>query len=191
MMNSDPTKIFIHDLAQVFSKEIGEGTKIWQFSIVLEGAEIGRECNINCHTLIEGKAKIGDRVTIKPGVYLWDGICLEDDVMVGPNATFTNDKWPKSKNKDFVLQETILKRGASIGANATILSGISIGAYALIAAGSTVTKSVPDRALMIGSPARISGWMNEDGTRMVEDNGLLIDNKGQFWKVVNNELIKV
>lgn len=190
-MNSKNTKVFIHDLAQVFSDKIGEGTKIWQFAIVLEGAKIGKDCNINCHTLIEGKAKIGDRVTIKPGVYVWDGVCLEDDVMVGPNATFTNDKWPKSKNSAFVLEETIVKQGSSIGANATILCGISIGSYALIAAGSLVTKSVPDRALMMGSPAKIAGWMNEDGTRMMEDNGFFIDNKGQSWKVLNNELVKV
>lgn len=191
MMNSDFSKIFIHDLAQVLSKNIGEGTRIWQFSIVLDGAEIGKDCNINCHTLIESKSKIGDRVTIKPGVYIWDGIVLEDDVMVGPNATFTNDKWPKSRNVNFKLEETLIKRGASIGANATILCGITIGAFALIAAGAIVTKSVPDRALMIGKPARIQGWMNEDGTRMKEENGLFIDSNGQPWRIKNNELKKV
>jgi acetyltransferase-like isoleucine patch superfamily enzyme len=190
-MNSKNTKVFIHDLAQVFSDKIGGGTKIWQFAIVLEGAEIGKECNINCHTLIEGKAKVGDRVTIKPGVCIWDGVSLEDDVMVGPNVTFTNDKWPKSKNKDFILEETKVKQGASIGANATILCGISIGAYSLIAAGALVTKSVPDRSLMIGSPAKVSGWMNEDGTRMIKENDFYIDNKGNSWKVLNNELIRV
>lgn len=190
-MNSKNTRVFIHELAQVFAEKIGEGTKVWQFAIVLTGAEIGENCNINCHTLIEGNAKLGDRVTIKPGVYIWDGVYLENDVMVGPNATFTNDKWPKSKNKDFFMQETIVKQGASIGANATILCGISIGSYSLIAAGATVTKSVPDRALMMGSPARVVGWMNEDGTKMHENNGIFIDNKGQHWHVVNNELIKI
>ncbi|MGM0945453.1 MAG: acyltransferase [Bacteroidota bacterium] len=181
----------IHPLAEVYTKQIGEGTKIWQFSIVLEGAIIGKDCNINCHTLIEGKAQLGDRVTIKPGVYVWDGIRLDDDVMVGPNATFTNDKWPKSKNSNYQLLETHVKRGASIGANATILCGITIGEFSLVAAGAVVTKNIPNRALVMGSPAVVKGWMNEDGTKMVKENDLLLDNQGHYWKEEAGEIIRL
>ena len=181
----------IHRLAEVQSQEIGEGTYIWQYAIILKGAVIGSSCNINCHTLIEGDVVIGDRVTIKSGVYLWNGIIIEDDVMIGPNVTFTNDKWPKSKNKDFILQKTLIKRGVSIGAAATILGGITIGEFSLIAATSLVTKDVPDKALMKGSPARCVGWMCEDGTQMKEENGIFRDNANGIWEVINNKLVKL
>lgn len=182
----------IHPLAQVMTSSVGEGTRVWQFAVVLDGAVIGKDCNINCHTLIESKAVLGDRVTIKPGVFIWDGVVLEDDVMVGPNATFTNDKFPKSKNAQFQLLETLVKKGASIGANATILCGIEIGAFATIGAGAVVTKSVPSRALMVGAPAKIVGWMNEDGTKMTQvDKDLFEDKYGNRWSVSNNELSSV
>lgn len=180
----------IHPLAQVSSENIGPGTYVWQFSVILKGAQIGKDCNINCHTLIESNVVIGDRVTIKPGVYVWDGMTIEDDVMVGPNATFTNDKWPKSKNKSYKQLETIIRKGASIGANATILCGIEIGEYCLIGAGAIVTQSIPSRALVIGSPGRIVGWMNEDGTKMEKIEDCFIDNKKNIWRVIDNRLIK-
>lgn len=180
----------IHPLADVQSQEIGVHTNIWQFCVVLPNAIIGDHCNISCNVFIENEVIIGNHVTIKPGVQIWDGITIEDDVFIGPNATFTNDKWPKSRNMKFVLQQTIVKKGASVGANATILCGITIGSFALIAAGSTVTQSVPDRALMIGNPARIAGWMNEDGTKMREEDGFFLDNNGQLWKVYQNELVR-
>ncbi len=181
----------IHPKAEVYSKDIGSSTKIWQFAVVLEGAKIGNDCNINCHTLIETKAIIGNRVTIKPGVFVWDGITIEDDVMIGPNVTFTNDKWPKSKNTNFQLLETIIKKGCSIGANATILCGIKIGEYALVGAGAVVTKDIPNRALVVGNPAKIIGWMNENGVRMKENKKFFIDNNENQWHVINNELIKL
>lgn len=181
----------IHKLAEVQSQTIGNGTYIWQYAIVLKDAVIGCDCNINCHTLIEGDVVIGDRVTIKSGVYVWNGITIEDDVMIGPNATFTNDKWPKSKNRNFQLQRTLIKKGASIGAATTILGGITIGEYSLIAANSLVTKDVPDRALMKGSPARCFGWMCENGTPMKQEDGLFKDNLGQLWEVINNQLVKL
>ena len=181
----------IHKLAEVQSQTIGNGTYIWQYAIVLKDAVIGCDCNINCHTLIEGDVVIGDRVTIKSGVYVWNGITIEDDVMIGPNATFTNDKWPKSKNRDFQLQRTLIKKGASIGAATTILGGITIGEYSLIAANSLVTKDVPDRALMKGLPARCVGWMCENGTPMKQEDGLFKDNLGQLWEVINNQLVKL
>lgn len=181
----------IHPKAEVYSNNIGPSTKIWQFAIVLEGAKIGSNCNINCHTLIESKAIIGNRVTIKPGVFVWDGITIEDDVMIGPNVTFTNDKWPKSKNTNFKLLETVIKKGSSVGANATILCGIKIGEYALIGAGAVVTKDIPNRALVVGNPAKIIGWMNENGVRMREHENTFIDNNEIPWKVINNKLIKL
>ncbi|WP_124639589.1 MULTISPECIES: acyltransferase [Amniculibacterium] len=144
----------IHPLADVQSENIGDGTMIWQFCVVLKNAKIGKNCNINCQVLIENKAIIGDNVTVKPGVQIWDGITLEDNVFVGPNVTFTNDLFPKSKNVDFELKETLIKKGASIGANATILAGITIGENALIGAGTVVTKDVPANEIWVGNPAK-------------------------------------
>ena len=144
----------IHPLSEVLSKRIGKDTKIWQFAVVLEGADIGNNCNINCHTFIENEVVLGNNVTIKSGVFLWDGISIEDDVFIGPNVTFTNDKYPKSKKYPVNYDKTIIKRGASIGANATILGGVMIGENSLIGAGSVVTKSVPDNELWVGNPAK-------------------------------------
>lgn len=140
----------IHSLSDVQTKNIGENTNIWQYCVVLSGAEIGSGCNICSHCFIENDVKIGNDVTVKNGVYLYDGITLEDGVFVGPNATFCNDKYPKSKNKNFKLEPILVKRGASIGANATILPGVVIGENSLIAAGSIVTKNVPDNVTVKG-----------------------------------------
>lgn len=191
MKSSYISRKLIHNLAEVQSHMIGEGTYIWQYAIVLKDAVIGSDCNINCHTLIEGDVVIGDRVTIKSGVYVWNGITIENDVMVGPNVTFTNDKWPKSKNTNFVLQRTLIKKGASIGAASTILGGIEIGEYALIAANSLVTKNVPNRAFMMGTPAICVGWMNEDGSPMIKENELFKDRYGELWRELNNKLQKL
>ena len=133
----------IHPLSDVQSVNIGENTKIWQFAIVLPGARIGKNCNICAQVFIENDVVVGDNVTVKCGVQLWDGITVEDGVFIGPNVTFCNDKYPKSGNKDFELMRTVVKKGASIGANATILPGITIGENALIGAGAIVTKDVP------------------------------------------------
>lgn len=149
----------IHPLSDVQSKNIGEGTRIWQFAIVLPDAVIGKDCNINCHTFIENDVKIGDRVTIKSGVFVWDGIEIEDDVFIGPNVTFVNDKYPRSKIYPEKFQQTRICRSASIGANATILGGITIGEYALVGAGSVVTNDIPPYALVYGNPAVIKGNM--------------------------------
>jgi len=146
--------MIIHPLADVQSKYIGEGTTVWQFAVILPKAVIGKNCNINCHTFIENDVIIGDRVTIKSGVYIWDGIRIEDDVFVGPNATFVNDKYPRSKQYPEKFQTIKIGKGASIGANATILGGIEIGNYAMIGAGSVVLKNVPANTVWAGNPAK-------------------------------------
>ena len=145
----------IHSTADVQSDRVGAGTRIWQGCVVLPGAIIGRDCNVNAHCLVEGGAVIGDRVTLKCGVYVWDGVTLEDDVFVGPNVTFTNDRHPRSGNSGFVMEPIIVKKGASIGANATILPGVTIGAGAMVGAGSVVTRDVPPGSTVVGNPARI------------------------------------
>lgn len=151
---------FQHPQALVESEKIGNGTRIWAFAHVLPGAKIGADCNICDHTFIENDVVIGDRVTVKCGVQLWDGITLEEDVFVGPNATFTNDAFPRSK-QPFELILTVVKRGASIGANATILPGIIIGEGAMVGAGAVVTKNVPPRALVVGNPAKVVRLLEE------------------------------
>jgi acetyltransferase-like isoleucine patch superfamily enzyme len=147
--------MFIHPSSDVQSKQIGEGTRVWQYVVILPGAVIGRDGNICSHCFIENKVIVGDRVTVKGGVQLWDGVTLEDDVFVGPNATFTNDLNPRSRNDAAKLLPTLVKKGASIGANATILPGLTIGEGAMVGAGAVVTKDVPPRTLVVGNPARV------------------------------------
>lgn len=156
---------FAHSHSLVESKQIGKDTRIWAFAHVLPGASIGGDCNICDFVFIENDVVIGDRVTIKCGVQIWDGITLEDDVMVGPNATFTNDLYPRSK-QPFELKRTTVRKGASIGANATILCGITIGENAMVGAGSVVLKDVPPNAVVVGNPARIIRYeVNENGSK--------------------------
>ena len=144
-----------HKLSDVQSSNIGKGTRIWQFSVIFPGAIIGDDCNICAHTLIENDVVIGDRVTIKSGVYIWDGITLEDDVFIGPCVAFSNDKMPRSKKYPEKFARTVVKKGASIGANATILPGLTIGMNSMVGAGAVVTKDVPDNVIVIGNPAII------------------------------------
>jgi acetyltransferase-like isoleucine patch superfamily enzyme/dTDP-4-dehydrorhamnose 3,5-epimerase-like enzyme len=151
---------FVHPNAICETTAIGAGTRIWAFAHILPGAKIGRDCNICDHTFIENQVVIGDRVTIKCGVQVWDGVRLEADVFVGPNATFTNDLKPRSKQYLPAPLETVVEAGASIGANATILPGIRIGEKALIGAGAVVTHSVPPNAIVVGNPAQITGYMD-------------------------------
>ncbi|MAE23268.1 MAG: dTDP-6-deoxy-3,4-keto-hexulose isomerase [Pseudomonas sp.] len=146
---------YIHKLSDVQSTTIGRGTRIWQYAVVLPGARIGEDCNICAHTLIENDVVLGDRVTVKSGVFLWDGLRIADDVFIGPNATFANDPMPRSKHYPEKFLGTHLHRGASIGANATLLPGVSIGEYAMVGAGAVVTKDVPPRTVVVGNPARI------------------------------------
>lgn len=161
--------IKIHPLADVQSESIGEDTMIWQFCVILENAKIGKNCNINCQVLIENDVVIGDNVTIKPGVQVWDGVTIEDNVFIGPNVTFTNDLYPKSKNTEFELLKTTVKKGASIGANATILAGITIGENALVGAGSVVTKDIPSDTVWFGNPAKQKGTINNGKISYIND----------------------
>lgn len=149
---------FKHETAIVETESIGDGTRIWAFAHVLPGARVGRGCNICDHTFIENDVSIGDRVTIKCGVQLWDGVTVEDDVFIGPNATFTNDAFPRSKQYPERFLRTLIKKAASIGANATILPGLVIGEHAMIGAGAVLTHNAPSYAVMTGNPARITGY---------------------------------
>jgi len=156
-------KVLIH--AEAIVEEgvtIGEGTRVYAFTHVLGGACIGKDCNLNDHVFVENDVWIGDRVTIKSGVQLWDGVRIEDDVFLGPNATFTNDKFPRSKVYPKRFKKTIVRNGASIGANATILPNVTIGSSAMVGAGSVVTRDVPSRAIVTGNPARITGYVGTD-----------------------------
>ena len=143
----------IHPLADCIQK-VDESTNIWQYTVILKGAIIGKNCNICAHCFIENDVRIGDNVTIKCGVYLWDGIEIEDDVFIGPNVTFTNDKYPRSKQYPNHYLKTIIAKGASIGAGSIILGGVTVGKRAFIGAGALVTKDVPAGQLWTGSPAK-------------------------------------
>ena len=149
------SEVFIHPLADVHQTDIGAGTKIWQFVVILANARLGSDCNICSHCLIEGDVEIGNRVTIKSGVQIWNGMRVGNDVFIGPNVTFANDKYPKSKNINFEQLTTRIEDGTSIGGGATILPGIYIGAGATVGAGAVVTKNVSPGTTVVGNPARI------------------------------------
>lgn len=170
---------FAHPTALVEGGCIGEGTKIWAYTHVLPGARIGRHCNIGDHCFIEQGASVGDNATVKNGNMLWEGIAIEDDVFVGAHVTFTNDLYPRShrapnaptKGKGDWLVPTLVQRGASIGAGAVIIAGVTIGEYALVAAGAVVTKDVPAYAVVKGTPARASGWVCQCGHPLSRQKG--------------------
>jgi UDP-2-acetamido-3-amino-2,3-dideoxy-glucuronate N-acetyltransferase len=151
---------FVHELGQCESESIGDGTRVWAYAHILPGARVGTECNICDHVFIENDVVVGDWVTIKCGVQLWDGIVIEDDVFVGPNATFTNDSFPRSKQYLDSFPTTRVETGASIGANATLLPGVTVGREAMVGAGAVVTRSVPAKAIVVGNPARITGYVD-------------------------------
>jgi len=159
----------IHPTAEVQTEKIGENTKIWQYCVILKNAIIGKNCNINFNVLVENDVIIGDNVTIKSGVQIWDGLRIENNVFIGPNVTFTNDIVPRSKQYPEIFLQTKIEEGVSIGANSTILGGITIGKYALIGAGSVLTKSVPPFSLWFGNPAQFKGYICKCGNKLNEN----------------------
>lgn len=179
---------FIHTLADVQTTNIGDGTRIWQFVVVLADAKIGKDCNICSHCLVENDVVIGDRVTVKSGVQLWEGLRVGDDVFIGPNVSFANDRFPRSKKTPVKFLQTIVEAGASIGAGATILPGITIGSNAMVAAGAVVTRSVPPNAIVVGNPAKIVGYVDADRNQVAVDARLAKDVGAQETQVVGVSL---
>lgn len=172
-MSADPERpqdIFIHDHALCESRAIGARTRVWAFAHILPGASVGADCNICDHVFIENDVVIGDRVTIKCGVQLWDGARIADDVFIGPNATFSNDRFPRSRQHQRPIETTHVGRGASIGAGAVVLPGLRIGADAMIGAGAVVTHDVPPRAIVAGNPARITGYADSAQRRIATES---------------------
>ena len=165
-------RVFRHPLSLVDSDDIGPGTRIWAWAHVMQGARIGADCNIGEHCFVESGAALHDRVTVKNGVAIWAGVTAEDDVFLGPNAVLTNDTRPRSKSPEFKAESTRLAKGCSIGANATVLCGITVGRYALVGAGAVVTRDVPDHALVFGSPARVKGYVCVCSETLVFEDGV-------------------
>lgn len=155
--------IKIHSLSDVQSLNIGDDTNIWQFCVILPNAKIGKNCNICANVLIENDVVIGDNVTIKCGIEVCDGITIEDDVFIGPNVTFTNDFIPRSKKHPIAFARTVVRKGASIGANVALVPGITIGEYSFIGTGSVVTKSIPAYTVWYGNPAKHKGYITKEG----------------------------
>jgi UDP-2-acetamido-3-amino-2,3-dideoxy-glucuronate N-acetyltransferase len=189
---SNTKDFFVHSHALCESENIGKDTRVWAFAHVLPGAAIGSECNLCDNVFIENDVIIGDRVTLKCGVQVWDGITIEDDVFIGPNATFTNDLFPRSKVYPETFSRTIIRRGASLGANCTILPGITIGTNAMIGAGAVVTRSVPPNAIVVGNPAKIIGYVDAkpvnagvDGQQIGKPGSLQTSVKGVTLHTMN------
>jgi acetyltransferase-like isoleucine patch superfamily enzyme len=178
---------FNHPQAIVESENIGEDTRVWAFAHILPGAVLGSNCNINDHTFIENDVIIGDNVTVKSGVYIWDGVRVQDNVFIGPNVTFTNDLRPRSKQYPSEFLKTVIEEWASIGANATIIAGNTIGKHAMIGAGSLVTKDVPNNTLWYGNPARFKGYICDCGEKL--DNELLCSVCGKKFSLENGIIV--
>ncbi len=158
----------IHPQSDVQTRQVGANTRIWQYCVVLPQAVIGSDCNLCANVLVENDVRIGDRVTVKSGVQLWDGATIEDDVFIGPNVTFSNDPFPRSRQRPREYARTVVRKGASIGANATVLPGVTIGEHAMVAAGAVVTRNVPAYGIVVGNPARITGYVDTDNTHRLQ-----------------------
>lgn len=182
---------FIHERAWCESSNVGKDTRIWAFSHVMKCANIGSGCNIGEHCFIENDVLIGNDVTIKNGISIWDGIIIEDKVFLGPHMVFTNDLKPRSKAHDYKQLKTLVKEGATIGANTTVIGGITIGRYSMIGAGSVVTKSVPDYALIFGNPAKIRAWVCECGEKLSSVSGKAECACGKVYLIEENNCRRI
>jgi UDP-2-acetamido-3-amino-2,3-dideoxy-glucuronate N-acetyltransferase len=170
---------------------VGFGTRVWAFAHIVKGAVVGRDCNICDHTFIEGGVKLGDRVTVKSGGYLWDGLIVEDDVHIGPGAVFTNDLRPRSKNSSYELLGTRLCQGCTIGANATVLPEVTISSWAMVGAGTVVTHDVPAFALVTGNPGRLVGWVCRCGQKLgAQVKGAIICKCGRSYQLKPDQTIQ-
>lgn len=178
------TDYFAHPQAIVESNRIGEETRVWAFAHILPGAVIGTNCNINDHTFIENDVVIGNNVTVKSGVYIWDGVRIKDNVFIGPNVTFTNDLRPRSKQYPAEFLSTTLEEWCSIGANSTIIAGNTIGKYAMVGAGSLVTKNIPNNTLWYGNPARFKAYICNCGEKL--DHLFKCESCGKQFELFND-----
>jgi acetyltransferase-like isoleucine patch superfamily enzyme len=180
---AEEKKYFIHPSAICESENIGKDTRIWAFVHILKGAKIGEDCNLCDYTFVENDVVIGNRVTVKNGISIWDGITIEDDVFLGPNCVLTNDLYPRSKAYHGENVRTLLKQGATVGANATIVCGNTLGRYCMVGAGAVVTKDVPDFALVVGNPAKFKYWVGKTGEKLgFNIDGFAFDSKGNKYK---------
>lgn len=182
---------FAHKTALVETKHIGKDSRIWAYTHILPGAKVGENANICDFCFIENDVVIGNNVTVKCGVYVWDGVTIEDNVMIGPAAVFTNDRYHRSKNTEYKLEKTLLKKGCSIGANATIIAGVTIGEHALVGAGAVVTKSVPDFGLVYGNPATLHGFICVCTKKMLFEQDKYICNCGRKYGKKNASAVKL
>jgi len=170
-----------HPNSDVKSENIGVNTRIWQYCVVLPNAKIGSDCNLCANVFVENEVIIGNRVTVKSGVQLWDGVVIEDDVFIGPNVTFSNDHFPRSKKPPKEFSKTLICEGSSIGSNATILPGIKVGKFSMVGAGSVVTKNVPDFVIVVGNPAKIIGYVDVNNVQRI------IESPKEISKKVNSK----
>jgi acetyltransferase-like isoleucine patch superfamily enzyme len=182
------SNVFVHPNALVETNAIGNGTRVWAFAHVLPNVVIGQDCNIGDHCFIESGVRLGDKVTLKNGVSVWEGVTVDDKVFVGPNVAFTNDLYPRSKVYLKAARETRVCEGASIGANATIVSGVRLGKYCLIGAGAVVTRDVADFELVYGNPAKHKGWVGIDGSPLTFiDNAAAVN--GQHYSLTPDQKV--
>lgn len=190
--NHSMSNYFKHSAAIVETDDIGNDTRVWAFVHILKGAKIGSNCNICDHCFIENDVVIGDNVTVKSGIYIWDGAVIEDNVHLGPNVVLTNDLRPRSKGHHFKIQKIVIKKNASIGANSTILCGVTIGEYAMAGIGSVITRNVPAYALIYGNPAKQHGWVDEKGDKLsFVEKGVWRSADEIFYKETETGLVRV
>ncbi len=183
---------FIHSHALVETDTIGEDTRIWAFVHILKNVSIGSNCNICDHCFIESGVRIGNNVTIKSGIYIWEGATIENDVFLGPNVVFTNDNRPRSKQY-IEANPIVVKEGASIGANSTILAGVTVGKYAMSGIGSVITRNVPDHALVYGNPAKVRAWVDKKGRKLIQqsESDHWISEDQEIFKLTENGMIQL